>query len=170
MGKVVFAKTSCKSASAKLIEDRLEKAFDDHLYTAYDALYNDYGVTGDLSDGLFADKHEFQLDPDEAGMSLWENIRDNWYIPKEDAADENLRKIWKDINKLFPKKSEIAEMLKLPAGTEVLEYVSDRKGFDVFVFYFNCEYKPELLPDDLEEISDKEYERLSGGIIEFLKR
>lgn len=29
MGKVVLAKTSCKSASAKLIDDRLEKAYDD---------------------------------------------------------------------------------------------------------------------------------------------
>ena len=164
MTKVVLAKTSCKSASAKLIDERLEKAFEDHIYIAYDALYNDYGVTEDLSDGLFADEHAFQLDPDEADMSLWENIRDNWYIPKEDAADENLRKIWKDINELFPKKSEIAETLKLPAGTEVLEYNSNCKGFDVFIFYFNCEYKPELLPDDLEEISDREYERLSGGI------
>ncbi len=47
MTKVVLAKTSCKSASAKLIDERLEKAFDDHIYIAYDALYNDYGVTED---------------------------------------------------------------------------------------------------------------------------
>lgn len=61
MTKVVLAKTLCKSASAKLIDDRLEKAFNDHIYIAYDALYNDYGVTEDLSDGLFADEHAFQL-------------------------------------------------------------------------------------------------------------
>lgn len=164
MTKVVFAKTSCKSASAKLIDKRLEKAYDDNIYIAYDALYNDYGVAEDLLEGLFADEHAFKLDPDEADMSLWENVRDDWYIPKEDAPDENLRKIWKDIKELFPKMSEIAEMLKLPAGTEVTEYVPNRKGFDLFIFSFHCEYKPELLPDDLEEISEREYERLWGGI------
>lgn len=104
-------------------------------------------------------------------MSLWENIRGDWYVPKEDAADENLRKIWKDINELYPKKSEIADLLKLPEGTEVLDYTSNRKGFDLFIFLFHCEYKPELLPEDLEEISQKEYEMLSGFILSgFLTR
>lgn len=164
MNRIVLAKTECKSASAKLIDDRLDKAFENRIYIAYDALYNDYGVVDDLSDGLFSDNHAFKLNQDEADMSLWKNIRDDWYVPKDDAADENLRKIWKDIKELFPKKSEISEMLKLPEGTEVLEYNLNCKGFYVFIFYFHCEYKPELLPNDLEEISEREYEMLSGGV------
>lgn len=112
MTKVVFAKTSCKSASAKLIDDRLEKADNDHIYIAYDALYNDYGVSDDKSDGLFAEKHEFQLD----------KIKGRSVVMKSETDIRKVVKTSEFLNCILPFANKVVQIFDVIEGNDIFVY------------------------------------------------